>query len=176
MNQQKDQTKKKTQDRRAPISTESMSVKQKLTPLQISERQLMYRLFHYEEAWHYLKELTTDFNFVSESLQTIYLLYDAFYQESGQVGQIDRFLDRIKDQHLVTTIIEIEMIDLQSDVSSQEISDIVTIICSKSPLETQLEQKKRAMAEATRQQDKDQAMRLLEDIVNLTRELKLVKK
>ena len=58
LNQQKDQTKKKTQDRRAPISTESMSVKQKLTPLQISERQLMYRLFHYEEAWHYLKELT----------------------------------------------------------------------------------------------------------------------
>ncbi len=176
LNQQKDQPKKQTQDRRAPISTESMSVKQKLTPLQISERQLMYRLFHYEEAWHYLKELTTDFNFVSESLQTIYLLYDAFYQESGQVGQIDRFLDRIKDQHLVTAIIEIEMIDLQSDVSSQEISDIVTIICSKSPLETQLEQKKRAMAEATRQQDKDQAMRLLEDIVNLTRELKLVKK
>lgn len=168
--------KKETPNQSAPSVIIDAPVKKKYTQVETSERQLLYRLFHYEEAWHYLGEISPQFNFINEEHQTIFLLYSAFHDEIGDIGQIDRFLDRIKESHLIKTIINIEMLDLQSEVSHQEIADIVHIISSKAGLEEQLRQKKRDMKEASRHNDKDKARHLLEEIILLSRELRLVKK
>lgn len=149
--------------------------KKKYSLTEISEQQLLYRLFHYEEAWSYLREFAPDFHFSKEMHHTIYLLFSAFRDERGEVGDINSFLDRIKDKNMRDKVTEIEMIDLQSDLTSQEIVDLIHTI-QQNEIALQLKQKKLEMKEATQRNDKERAKQLLEECLFLTRELKLVKK
>lgn len=173
----KNQTKERKQAKEEPIVTtiQQPSVKKKYNLIEVSERQLLYRLFHHEEAWSYLRELSPDFHFTDETHQTIYMLYDAFHDEMEEVGHIDAFLDWVKDVKLIEKVIEIEMIDLQADLSPQEITDLIGVIGSQS-LHIRIQQKKNAIKEANRDQDKERAKQLLEEYIVLTRELKQTKK
>ncbi|UJF14811.1 hypothetical protein LZ578_07230 [Jeotgalibaca sp. MA1X17-3] len=133
-------------------------------------------MFHHEEAWNYLQDIEPDFHFQDEKYQTIFLLYESFHDDLKEVGQIDRFLDRIHNTELIKDIIEIEMLNLQSDVSEQEIIDLVHIISSKASLEVLLQQKMKEMREANRNQQNEEAKRLLMDIVTLSQKIKVTKK
>lgn len=178
---QQDYMKSRQEERKKKPSVSSQTTlavpaKKKLTQSEISQKQLLYRLFHYEEAWNYLQDIEPDFHFQDEKYQTIFLLYESFHDDLKEVGQIDRFLDRIHNTELVKDIIEIEMLNLQSDVSEQEIVDLVHIISSKASLEVLLQQKMKEMREANRNQQNEEAKRLLMDIVTLSQKIKVTKK
>lgn len=177
---QKDYMKKRQQEReQGPFQKKhtvfTVSATKKFTQAETSERQLLYRLFHFEEAWLYLRDTAPDFYFQDEQHQTIFLLYAAFYEEMGEAGHIDRFLDRVRNPELVKIISDIEMLDLQSNISSQEIDDLVNIITSKANLEAMLQQKKREMKEASRQNKSEEAKQLLSEIITLSQKIKVAK-
>ena len=154
----------------------TIPAKRKYSQSEISERQLLYRLFHHEEAWNYLEEISSDFHFQKEEYQTIYLLYASFHEETREVGHIDHFLDRIHDTDLANHISSIEMLQLQSEVTQQEVIDLVDIISSKGNWEVLLQQKKKEMKEATRNHNSEEAKRLLMDIVSLSQKIKITRK
>lgn len=161
--------------RQTPIIPVNLQTKQQLNKVEITERQLLNRLFHHEEAWHYLNELKPDFHFSNEQHQTIYLLFSAFKDAMQSVGNIDRFLDQLRDQRQIEIVSEINMNEIQAEVSKQEISDIILNLGHLS-LTEQLKQKNQQMKEAARNNDKEQAKALLADIIYLNRQLKMTKK
>ena len=149
--------------------------KRKESLVEISERQLLYRLFHYEEAWAYLRELAPDFSFTDEAYQTIYLLYDGFRDQIGSVGHIDQFLDQVTDSHLANKVSSIEMLDLQADFSEQEIEDLIRVNV-RTILESKLKQNQTDMVTAKRENNHEQGMQLLLSVIQLKRELEQLKK
>ncbi|MGP6140093.1 DNA primase [Jeotgalibaca sp. A127] len=159
----------------ATVTTMEMPVKQQLTKADLTERQLLNRLFHHEEAWHYLNELSPEFHFSNEEHQTIYFLYSAFREELQSVGHIDHFLDRLRNQKQIEIVSAINMNEIQAEVSRQEISDIITSL-NHSTLQEQLKQKNQEMKAAARSSDKEKAKSLLADIIYLNRQLKMTKK
>lgn len=150
--------------------------KRKLTQAEQSEKQLLYRLFHFEEVWSYLREIDDGFNFIHDDYQTIFILYEEFFQRIGEVGNIDQFLDRINNQSLQNVIAEIEWFQLDSEVTYKEIEDLVHIIRDKSSLEDLLRRKQLEMREARRLQDSEEVKSLMLEIVSISRELKATKK
>ncbi len=158
-----------------PTFVIDMPIQQQMTKSDLTERQLLNRLFHHEEAWHYLNKLSPDFNFTNEQHQTIYLLYSAFHDEMQSVGFVPQFLDRLKDSSMGAIVTEITMNEIQSEVTEQEIADILSYLENTSLMD-QLKQKNQAMKQATRNLDMDKAKSLLQEIIFLNRELKKTKK
>lgn len=158
-----------------PVFTIEPPTKRKESLVEISERQLLYRLFHYEEAWTYLRELAPDFSFTDEAYQTIYLLYDGFRDQIGSVGHINQFLDQVTDPHLANKVSSIEMLDLQADLSEQEIEDLVRVNV-RTILEIKLKQNQTDMVTAKRENNREQGMHLLQSVIQLKRELEQLKK
>lgn len=150
--------------------------KKRLSQADASQRQLLYRLFHYEEAWLYLREADPEFHFLREDYQTIYLLFEAYYEERGSVGNIDSFISRLTEDQLAGTVVEIELLNLNSVLTREEIFDLVHVVRGKAALEAKLKKKQWEMKEASRQQNHEQAKKLLLEIVSLSKELKTVKK
>lgn len=150
--------------------------RKRLSQADASQRQLLYRLFHFEEAWIYLRELDPEFYFLREDYQTIFLLFEAFYEERGSVGNIASFINRLTEEQLAGTVVEIELLNLNSELRREEIVDLIHVIKSKATLEAQLKEKQREMKEASRKQDHEEAKKLLLEIVSLSKQLKTVKK
>jgi len=160
----------------APHALYPSTNKRKVTQAEQSEKQLLYRLFHFEEVWSYLKEIDADFNFIHDDYQTIYILYEEFFRQTGLVGNIDQFLDRINNPALQNVITEIEWFQLDSEVTYQEIQDLVHIIRDKSSLQDQLTKKQAEMKEARKKNDNERLKAIMLDIVSLSKELKATKK
>lgn len=148
----------------------------KATQAEQSEKQLLYRLFHFEEVWSYLQEIDADFNFIHDDYQTIYILYEAFFRQNGAVGNIDQFLDRINNPALQNLITQIEWFQLDSEVTYQEIRDLVHIIRDKSSLQEQLTKKQAEMKEARKKNDNERLKSIMSEIVSLSKELKATPK
>lgn len=160
----------------APHAMYPSTNKRKVTQAEQSEKQLLYRLFHFEEVWSYLNEIDADFNFIHDDYQTIYILYEEFFRQTGLVGNIDQFLDRINNQALQNVITEIEWFQLDSEVTYQEIQDLVHIIRDKSSLQDQLTKKQAEMKEARKKNDNERLKTIMLEIVSLSKELKATKK
>lgn len=159
-----------------PYELPERVIKEKVTQVSFSQRQLLYRLFHYEEAWLYLQEAAPQFSFLREDYQTIFLLYGAYREEKGSVGNVDSFISRLSEDQLAATVVEIELLNLNSPLTREEIFDLVHIVTSKAALESKIKEKQREMKEASRQHNHDEARKLLLEIVSLSKELKTVKK
>lgn len=159
----------------ANVLTIDLPTKQQLTKVDGIERRMLNRLFHHEETWHYLNEIAPDFHFENESHQTIYLLYSAFRDEIQAVGHINHFLDRLREQKLIEIVSEINMNEIQAEVTRQEIMDVLTSLKHES-LQEQLQQKNQEMKIAARHNDKDKAKSLLADIIQLNRQMKMTRK
>ncbi|WP_373717624.1 DNA primase [Jeotgalibaca porci] len=157
------------------VATITLPTRQELTKMDTIERQILNRLFHHEEAWHYLNEVAPDFHFLNEQHQTIYFLYSAFRDEIQSVGHVDHFLDRLRDQKLTEIVSEINMNELEAEVSRQEISDIIISLRYES-LQKELSLKNQEMKSASRNNDKERAKTLLADIINLNRQLRTARK
>ena len=94
----------------------------------------------------------------------------------GLVGNIDQFLDRINNPALQNVITEIEWFQLDSEVTYQEIQDLVHIIRDKSSLQDQLTKKQAEMKEARKKNDNERLKTIMLEIVSLSKELKATKK
>lgn len=140
-----------------------------ITPLTRAEQQLLNRLFHHEEARIHLKTHHSDFHFSIDDHQLIALLFEE-YQESG-IGDIQGFIEYLKDENLKEKVVEIEWKSYGEDYSNQELDDCVRMI-QKEQIQCQLEEKKRELEKASKSGDKKLQETLLIQIVQLNQSLK----
>ncbi|MDN6731284.1 MAG: DNA primase, partial [Atopostipes suicloacalis] len=114
--------------------------KAKYTLSERAERMLLNRLFYHEEAWIYLSRLDPDFQFNSEDLQLIYILFESYREKDFESTNTEGFLDYLQEDHLKRIVAEIFLIDL-GELKESEIIDNVEVINNLSPTQEKLSQK-----------------------------------
>ncbi|KRN74381.1 DNA primase [Carnobacterium maltaromaticum] len=146
--------------------------KRKLDLIEQTERYLLNRLFHFEEAWIQVQSQVEDYHFIHDDYQTLYLLFESFKDTVGEYGSIDAFIDFVKEPPLKNLLVEIEMLSLSEEMTAKEIDDYLDVIVRKSSLSEQLKHKQAAMKEAQRIGDQVVLQQLMLEIVDLSRQLK----
>ncbi|MGY3777673.1 DNA primase [Isobaculum melis] len=143
----------------------------KLTDVDKAQRQLLKRLIEHQEALILLRSHFPDFAFAHESYQLLFVLFEAFVAEHDMYS-MSSFLDYVKDSHLQNLLAEIAMIELSEELEEQEIIDYADVIVNRYSIRTSIQEKRRALNEATRIGDKETARSLMIEVVNLSRQLK----
>lgn len=149
----------------------SFQNKAKTTAVERAEKMLLHRLFYNEEVWVQLQSLDNHFEFTHEAYQTLYILYESYFKDKGEEN-VEGFLDFINEEELKRKATEIMWMDLGEEMATGEVNDYVDQISNKSPLRSQLEEKKNELKEAERTGDKQKQLSLTIEITNLNRKLK----
>jgi len=134
-----------------------------------AERQLLNRLFHFEEARSHLKVHYPDFHFFTEDHHLVHVLFDQYQQETA--GEVQGFIEYLNESSLKEKVVEIEWQTYGEEYTNQELDDCVRVI-QKQQWITELEDKKQAIKRASKSGDSDLQQQLLMEIVSLNRLLK----
>ncbi|MGX7418776.1 DNA primase [Carnobacterium gallinarum] len=153
-----------------PIEVQTQ--KRKIDLVEQTERFLLNRLFHFEEAWIQVQSQQAEFYFAHEEYQTLFILFENFKESVGDQDSIDAFIDFVKEPQLKNLLVEIEMLSLSDEIASQEIDDYIDVIARKSVLHERLKEKQTELREASRIGNKDEIRNLTLDIVDISRQLK----
>lgn len=143
----------------------------KLTDVDKAQRQLLKRLIEHQETLILLRSHFPDFAFAHESYQLLFVLFEAFVEEHDTYS-MSSFLDYVKDTHMQNLLAEIAMIELSEELEEQEIIDYADVIVNRYSIRESIQEKRRALNEATRIGDKETAKSLMIEVVNLSRQLK----
>ena len=145
-------------------STQQRQEKKRYSPAEQAERLLLYRLLHEHDVFLRIKGLT-DFSFIHEEYETIFLLADGYFDRYSEYESAS-FLDFLKDEHLRQIIISLELGDY-GEVNEQEISDCLAFIMQHSPLEEQIKVVKTKLEQAKRLGDAKAIMEQTTKLIEL---------
>ena len=145
--------------------------KKKLTLVEQAERMLLNRLFYHEEAWFMLNKSSSDFYFMSEDHQLIYILFSSYRENDLDSTDIEGFLDYLQEDHLKRKVAEIFLIEL-GDLTESEINDYVNVIQNVSPVKETIARKTEELREAQRLGNIAMQQTLVIEIINLNKKLK----
>lgn len=143
----------------------------KVTLVERAERMLLNRLFYYEEAWFMLNKTDSNFEFVTEDYQLIYVLFDSYRELDFDTTDTEGFLDYLQTDALKKKVAEILLMDLGELVDS-EIDDYVHVIKNISPVKTLILKKTEELQEAQKSGDTSKQKTLVFEIINLNKKLK----
>ena len=143
----------------------------KVTLVERAERMLLNRLFYYEEAWFMLNKTDSNFEFVTEDYQLIYVLFDSYRELDFDTTDTEGFLDYLQTDALKKKVAEILLMDLGELVDS-EIDDYVHVIKDISPVKTLILKKTEELQEAQKSGDTSKQKTLVFEIINLNKKLK----
>ena len=145
--------------------------KKKLTLVEQAERMLLNRLFYYEEAWIMMNKLDSDFQFMSEDYQLIYILFESYRENDLASTDTEGFLDFLQEDHLKRKVAEIFLIDL-GELTEKEIGDYIHVIKNVSPVKDTIAKKTEELKEAQRVGNTSKQQALVIEIINLNKQLK----
>ncbi len=163
---------KKVESRKEIFFPQVQQQRRKLSSVERTERQLLNRVFHFDEARLEVKNFSDIFHFVHDEYQMLYLLYESFLEQTDHQGTMDAFIDFVKEPDLKNILVEIELMTMSEDFSIREIQDCMDVISRKSVLEEKIKEKQQAIKEASHHGDQEQLRSLMAEIVELSRELK----
>ncbi|SFH59303.1 DNA primase [Pisciglobus halotolerans] len=163
---------KKVEPRKEIFFPQVQQQRRKLSSVERTERQLLNRVFHFDEARLEVKNFSDIFHFVHDEYQMLYLLYESFLEQTDHQGTMDAFIDFVKEPDLKNILVEIELMTMSEDFSIREIQDCMDVISRKSVLEEKIKEKQQAIKEASHHGDQEQLRSLMAEIVELSRELK----
>ncbi|WP_025728618.1 DNA primase [Atopobacter phocae] len=107
--------------------------------LQRAQKQLIYRLLTNDETWHLI-----DFNelsFPDENFQLLFWILEVFHQQYEAPFHIqDVLLELSGKPHLEKLLVDISYLNLNEELSPQEIKDLVDIITVNKSYEEQIKQ------------------------------------
>ena len=173
--QQKQMTDLRQQQQVAKYDAPTLDIqhenKKKLTLVEQAERMLLNRLFYHEEAWFMLNKSSSDFYFMSEDHQLIYILFSSYRENDLDSTDIEGFLDYLQEDHLKRKVAEIFLIEL-GDLTESEINDYVNVIQNVSPVKETLARKTEELREAQRLGNTSMQQTLVIEIINLNKKLK----
>lgn len=160
-------------ERRQPSSFLQIQTQRKeIGPVERAERLLLNRLFHFEAAWIQVRSVDSEFHFVHDEYQMLYVLYESFMEQTEHQGTVEAFMDFVKEPELRNLLAELQLMAVNDEMSEREIRDCVDIITRKSSLHDQLKEKQQQIKEASRNGNQEQMRILMKEVVNLSRLLK----
>lgn len=140
------------------------------TPVMKAEKQLLNRLFHFEEARMHLSADYPDFHFYSEEYQHLYLLFDQFSKVHGT--EINAFIEYLKESDVKERTVEIEWLSFGEQMTTAELDDCIRVIQQQQWVEESAHNHQE-LAEASKRNDLDAQQRLVSEIIRLNRLIKM---
>ncbi|WP_138415746.1 DNA primase [Aquibacillus sediminis] len=152
------------------IITKPVKTKKLLPAYHNAERQLIaYMLTDVTIADKVKEELGGAFN-VDEHKVIVTYLY-AFYEE-GHESNISQFIEFLPDHATKELVVQIGMIPIHDDITSQEINDYIRTIYLEQSDKVKINQLKAKQKEAERQNDPVKAAQIGMEILEIQRQLK----
>ena len=144
----------------------TQNVSQKKDKVEASEYCLLNRALNNQDVWLKLQNIP-DFYFPDEQLETIYMLAGGYLAQNHNQYQVADFMDYLKEASLQETLSNVESLELDPEVSEDEIDDYVKIIMDDAPLVEKIKQVKADLDEATRLGNQKLQQQLAIELINL---------
>ncbi|PKG21796.1 DNA primase [Niallia nealsonii] len=145
-------------------------VKSLLPAYQTAERRLLAHMLKSEDIAFKVQEYLQGKTFNIDEHQAIFTYLLAFY-ESGQSSDISSFINFIADNELKRMVVDIEMMDINEELSNQELMDYMKQLLNYDKI-VEIKEKKLKQKEAERQQNYVEAAKIGMEVLLLEKSLK----
>lgn len=151
----------------------SMKISQD-SPMEVSQKQLLYRLLHSTEAWSYLARENEEFEFPSEDYQQFYILLKSYREQHLEEVLVQEFMNFLDESDTINRnlLSMIEWLEMPEECTEKEICDLMYFLSKKEDLKQQYQRCMQEMKEAQLSNDAIRANQLMMELVNIQKQLK----
>lgn len=151
------------------------SVQKDYSRLELSEMALFYHLLYSEETAIILQEEAPDFHFETPLMQSLYLLWQNYCQETAS-RDTSGFLASLTGQAARNQLVEIMAMNLPAELGEGELDDLVFNISTQSQLQAQMAAIDDQLSEAKLRDDLAQINDLHRKKIEILKQLKHTKR
>ncbi|UEA31289.1 DNA primase [Granulicatella elegans] len=154
-------------------TTSSVKISQE-SPMEISQKQLLYRLLHSPEAWSYLLREDEEFEFPFVDYQQFYILLKSYREQHLEELLVQEFMNFLDESDTVNRnlLSMIEWLEMPQECTEKEIHDLMYFLSRKEDLKQQYQRCLQEMKEAQLSNDATRANQLMIELVNIQKQLK----
>ena len=142
--------------------------------MEVSQKQLLYRLLHSPEAWNYMGRESMEFEFPSEDYQQFYILLKSYREQHLDEVLVQEFMNFLDESDTVNRnlLSMIEWLEMPEECTEKEIHDLMYFLSKKEDLKQQYQRCMQEMKEAQLSNDAIRANQLMMELVNIQKQLK----
>ncbi|WP_018661455.1 DNA primase [Heyndrickxia acidiproducens] len=134
-----------------------------------AERRLLAYMLKDGEIAYKVKELLHGNTFYGDEHQAVFTYLLGYYEE-GNPPDASTFISYLPDKKLQRTVVEIEMMTINEELTDAELEDYVNYVLKHQKL-MQIREKQRAQKDAERQHDLQKALQLAGEIIALQKSM-----
>ena len=144
------------------------------SPMEVSQKQLLYRLLHSPEAWSYLARENEEFEFPSVDYQQFYILLRSYREQHLEELLVQEFMNFLDESDTVNRnlLSMIEWLEMPEECTEKEVHDLMYFLSKKEDLKQQYQRCMQEMKEAQLSNDANRANQLMMELVNIQKQLK----
>ena len=144
------------------------------SPMEVSQKQLLYRLLHSPEAWSYLARENEEFEFPSVDYQQFYILLRSYREQHLEELLVQEFMNFLDESDTVNRnlLSMIEWLEMPEECTEKEVHDLMYFLSKKEDLKQQYQRCMQEMKEAQLSYDATRANQLMMELVNIQKQLK----
>ncbi|GAK47436.1 DNA primase [Secundilactobacillus oryzae JCM 18671] len=151
----------------APVTPEvTYEQPRKLDKVERAERNLLYRMLHDQSVWLKVTGMS-EFHFIHDDYQSIFLLAEGYFAKHQNQYDSASFIDFIREKKLQQLIVALELSQMNVESDESEIDDYLHVIMKQAPLEHQLAELQRQLADAVRLGDTSRERELTFQIIKV---------
>ena len=142
--------------------------------MEVSQKQLLYRLLHSPEAWNYMGRESMEFEFPSEDYQQFYILLKSYREQHLDEVLVQEFMNFLDESDTVNRnlLSMIEWLEMPEECTEKEIHDLMYFLSKKEDLKQLYQRRMQEMKEAQLSNDAIRANQLMMELVNIQKQLK----
>lgn len=144
------------------------------SPMEFSQKQLLYRLLHSPEAWSYLLREDEEFEFPFVDYQQFYILLKSYREQHLEELLVQEFMNFLDESDTVNRnlLSMIEWLEMPQECTEKEIHDLMYFLSKKEDLKQQYQRCLQELKEAQLLNDKMKANQLMMELINIQKQLK----
>ena len=144
------------------------------SPMEVSQKQLLYRLLHSPEAWSYLARENEEFEFPYVDYQQFYILLRSYREQHLEELLVQEFMNFLDESDAVNRnlLSMIEWLEMPEECTEKEIHDLMYFLTKKEELKQLYQRRLQEMKEAQLSNDATRANQLMMELVNIQKQLK----
>ena len=144
------------------------------SPMEVSQKQLLYRLLHSPEAWSFLARENEEFEFPSVDYQQFYILLRSYREQHLEELLVQEFMNFLDESDTVNRnlLSMIEWLEMPEECTEKEVHDLMYFLSKKEDLKQQYKRCMQEMKEAQLSNDAVRANQLMIELVNIQKQLK----
>ena len=121
------------------------------SPMEVSQKQLLYRLLHSPEAWSYLARENEEFEFPSVDYQQFYILLRSYREQHLEELLVQEFMNFLDESDTVNRnlLSMIEWLEMPEECTEKEVHDLMYFLSKKEDLKQQYQRCMQEMKEAS---------------------------